>query len=176
MKLLTMVIILLGFGLVAAAEPSPPASADAKPAFPIQWEYRVLTREQVLELGKKDMAAGLNKLGAEGWELVAIEPANVAAKPAELYFKRPAHMLERHVAALKDRVRRAELAVAEQMDHLAWSERMVRAGFLSKRNLEQERDQLRAVESILHHARKELGVADGHAPKTPAKSPKPELD
>jgi hypothetical protein len=58
---------------------------------PARWEYRVLSAPQVRELGKKDLEAGLNKLGDEGWELVAIDPATKAIKvtSAEYYFKRP---------------------------------------------------------------------------------------
>src|SRR5438128_2347809 len=40
-----------------------------------KWEYRILTKEQIIELGKKDLAAGLNQLGDQGWELAAVETA-----------------------------------------------------------------------------------------------------
>ncbi len=45
------------------------------PAFPIrtQWEYKGVSEADLLKLGKDDFAAGLNKLGEEGWELVLHE-------------------------------------------------------------------------------------------------------
>src|SRR5262249_25272463 len=70
---------------------------DAKENLPSKWEYRVLTKEQLAELGKKNLAAGLNKIGEEGWELVTVQsgPAREGGArgfsegPAEYYFKRP---------------------------------------------------------------------------------------
>jgi hypothetical protein len=55
-----------------------------------KWEYRVLTKDEITELSNKNFAAGLNKLGEDGWELVAVEPgfSNPPGKPAEYYFKR----------------------------------------------------------------------------------------
>jgi hypothetical protein len=54
----------------------------------VGWEYRVVSRADILGLaGKEDkdkFTAGLNRLGAEGWELVAIEA------PLVHWFKRPA--------------------------------------------------------------------------------------
>jgi hypothetical protein len=49
-----------------------PKTGGAPPAAP-PWEYQVLPKERVLELGKKDLAAGLNALGAKGWELAAVD-------------------------------------------------------------------------------------------------------
>lgn len=36
-----------------------------------QWEYKILTEEDVRKLGKTDLTAGLNKLGEESWEMVS---------------------------------------------------------------------------------------------------------
>jgi hypothetical protein len=60
-----------------------------------KWEYSVLTRDEVRKRGKGDLAAGLNALGEEGWEMVALgagttNPAGRGARPAaDYYFKRP---------------------------------------------------------------------------------------
>src|SRR5262245_54859882 len=61
-----------------------PAPSGAYPG--ARWEYSVLARPQVARLAGDDLQAGLNKLGEEGWELVAVEPA---PGPGRLYFKRP---------------------------------------------------------------------------------------
>jgi Bacterial type II/III secretion system short domain len=37
------------------------------------WEYKTLLKSQITELGKTDLGAGLNALGDEGWELVAVD-------------------------------------------------------------------------------------------------------
>jgi hypothetical protein len=47
------------------------------------WQYAVRSRIEINTQGKGDLAAGLNKLGEEGWELVAVEAG-------EYYFKRGA--------------------------------------------------------------------------------------
>jgi hypothetical protein len=72
-----------------------PVPASAQPAMaPAKWEYKVLTPPAIEKLGGKEPGAfgtGLNKLGEEGWELVAIEPGHVPA-PVRLpryLFKRP---------------------------------------------------------------------------------------
>jgi hypothetical protein len=97
-----------------AAEAAAPVPEKAVSAGP-KWEYKVLTKDEILELGNKDFTAGLNKLGDEGWELIAVPaapagaaggrggdrgpggrggdggraPGDRAAKEAEYYFKRP---------------------------------------------------------------------------------------
>jgi hypothetical protein len=97
-------------GPAAPDEPArkePPAArpASAAPAAPAhragaRWEYRTVTRQELLDLGKNDVNAGLNKLGDDGWELVAVRPGAAAGpergprRPGEsgteYYFKRPA--------------------------------------------------------------------------------------
>ena len=79
----------------AAAAPVPEKAVSPGP----KWEYKVLTKDEIAGLSDKDFAAGLNKLGEEGWELVAVEPAQAGARgagaggrgarEAEYYFKRP---------------------------------------------------------------------------------------
>jgi hypothetical protein len=79
----------------AAAAPAPEKAVSPGP----KWEYKVLTKDEIAGLSNKDFAAGLNKLGEEGWELVAVEPAQAGARgagaggrgarEADYYFKRP---------------------------------------------------------------------------------------
>jgi hypothetical protein len=56
----------------------------------LKWEYQVLTRDKI-GLSGKELSAGMNKLGEEGWELVAIHPpvtiGGTKTQP-EYYFKR----------------------------------------------------------------------------------------
>jgi hypothetical protein len=99
-------VIVVGLGLLALcaghglAEAPAPAE-KAAPAFSgPKWEYKALTREEITELGQKDLTAGLNKLGDEGWEMVGAPALPVAAfrggpggapagRAPEFYFKRP---------------------------------------------------------------------------------------
>jgi hypothetical protein len=88
-------VIVIGVGLLCLcvghglAEAPPPAEKTA-PAV-VKWEYRTLTRTAIADLANKDFAAGLNKLGDEGWEMVAYAPpiSPQIGPPAEYYFKRP---------------------------------------------------------------------------------------
>jgi hypothetical protein len=82
-------VVLLGPARAADDPKAKPAVAAPK------WEYKIQTKEELLDLGKKDLGAGLNKLGAEGWELVSIQPASETrmGRPSgrdTYYFKRPA--------------------------------------------------------------------------------------
>jgi internalin A len=45
-----------------------------------QWEYKVLAKDQVNELGKGILAAGLNQLGQKGWELSAVDNGSYILK------------------------------------------------------------------------------------------------
>ena len=53
------------------------------------WEYRVLTSYGGIDASASDLA-GLNKLGAEGWELVLIREGDQTRNPkrADYYLKR----------------------------------------------------------------------------------------
>ena len=93
-----------------AAEAAGPAAPEKAVSAGPKWEYKVLTKDEIAELANKDLAAGLNKLGEEGSELVAIQAATAvgpggpggrggggrgaggggrAPQEAEYYFKRP---------------------------------------------------------------------------------------
>jgi hypothetical protein len=57
-----------------------------------QWEYAVHDKDALAKLGGGDVAAGLNKLGDEGWELVAVDAHEFASRRGrgveDFYFKR----------------------------------------------------------------------------------------
>jgi hypothetical protein len=95
MALLVGGVLLAGTCLPAAAQRSGNDAVKSKGAVAPKWEYKALTKAQVADLGKKDFAAGLNKLGDEGWELVALEPGpdgrgGRSSGQTTFYFKRPA--------------------------------------------------------------------------------------
>jgi hypothetical protein len=146
-----MVIEVLFFGLLAASTltgPSVAWAAQATPGLVTQWEYRVLKREQILDLGKKNMTEGLNKVGAEGWELVTVDGAYI--------FKRPKRLIAMQREDAKDRVSAIESDVELLNDRVAWAERMLRKGFLSANQVEIERQNLRRAQTALDRAKKEL--------------------
>lgn len=65
---------------------APGRGGRAAPVVRTAWEYRVLARGQIQGLAEREkdsLTAGLNKLGAEGWELVTID------RGADYVFKRP---------------------------------------------------------------------------------------
>lgn len=134
-KLLAVIVVVAGSQLtVQAAEPT------------IQWEYKVLTKGQVLDLGKKDLAAGLNKLGDDGWELVAVDNAYI--------FKRP--KVQHNAEVLKIRVKIAEADVEQQRERVQWSQRMVKKGFVPANQLKDEVRLLRELEIALEEAEQDL--------------------
>lgn len=69
----SVVIVAASWHLAPSAEPK---------AGQARWEYRVLKYEQLKKLAgeDKDLVAGLNKLGQEGWELAAAEGLSVEAQ------------------------------------------------------------------------------------------------
>jgi Bacterial type II/III secretion system short domain len=75
--------------LAQFAAPAPVPEKE-KPT-PVKWEYKVLARAAIEELGKNDFEAGLNKLGDEGWDLVVTSAGTTAAarKASEYCLKRP---------------------------------------------------------------------------------------
>src|SRR6516162_8026330 len=96
------VIRLLQLAVVVSASQLTARAAEP----PAQWEYQVLTKAQLFDLGNKDLATGLNKLGNEGWELAAIDSAYI--------FKRP--KVQRRVEVMKLRLKLAESDVDHQKD------------------------------------------------------------
>ena len=96
--LVTGLALLLGptvsMSQLGGTAPAPAAPAKASAGAGARWEYKVQTREAITELGKNDFAAGLNKLGDEGWELVAVTGVvaagfdRAAPRAPEYYLKR----------------------------------------------------------------------------------------
>jgi hypothetical protein len=129
---------------VSMAGGQPPASAEPSTT----WEYRVLKKEQVIDLGKKDLAAGLNLLGGQGWELAAVDK--------EYIFKRARNINWNRIQDLKDRIALIESDVDLGKDRVGWAKRMVRKGFLSENQLLAEREWLHRAELALDSAQHEL--------------------
>ncbi len=138
-------LVLLAVGALAFPGVS---RGEDKPDVSPKWEYRVLTKNQVLELGKNDLAAGLDKLGAEGWELAAVEPQYI--------FKRAKGPDRRSEQELKRVIAVAESDAQAWKDRVTWAERMVKKGYITERQLQAEREQLLRVEVLLDTARKAL--------------------
>jgi hypothetical protein len=167
MKAIPIAVALIVLFIAAGFLPFSAASAaEANRGTACRWEYRVLTEEQLLALGQKDLAAGLNKLGDEGWELVTAGPRYI--------FKRPKDLAQQQAAELKRQVAAAEADVEAWKDRVTWSERMLKKGFVTEKHIETERTQLKKAEAILDVARRALQNLPS-APNAPEqKEPKPE--
>jgi hypothetical protein len=124
----------------------PFACADDKPVS--KWEYRVVAKEQVVELGKNDLAVGLNKLGNEGWELVVVDGGYI--------FKRPKAQNDREIADLKLRIAILNRDIEMQKERLAWSSRMLKMGYLSNQAVNAEQERLERFELVLEKMNKDL--------------------
>jgi hypothetical protein len=147
MKSMTLAVALLG--LAVGCLPSSAARADEVESDGVfRWEYRVLTEEQVIALGKKDLQAGLNKLGDEGWELVTAG--------AHYILKRPKDLVQKQAAEIKRQIADAESGVEAWKDRVTWAERMLRKGYLTEKHVEAERTQLKQAEMALDRARRAL--------------------
>ena len=121
-----------------------------------RWEYRVLTEEQLIAFGQRDLAAGLNKLGDEGWELVTAG--------ARCVFKLPKDLGQRQAAELRRQVGDAEADVQQWKDRVSWSERMLRKGYITQKQVEAEWMQLKKAEAALDMAQRAL--QDSPAPRS----------
>jgi hypothetical protein len=137
-------VLVAGLMLAGSAASAP----DSKPDGVLRWEYRVLTEEQVIALGKKDLAAGLNKLGEEGWELITTG--------AHYIFKRPRDLAQKQAAEIKRRIAIAEADVEAWKDRVTWSERMLRKGYMTESQVEAERARLKRAEAVLGEEREAL--------------------
>jgi hypothetical protein len=159
MKALATGFALLVLAVAGGTAPGAAPAADSRPDAVVQWDYRVLSREQVLDLGKKDLAAGLNQLGDDGWELVVAEPAFI--------FKRPRDQARKQAAEVKRRLALLESDVEMLKDRVAWSERMLRKGYMTEQQANAERLRLEAAQISLDEARKQLKDLPSN-PKGPA--------
>jgi Domain of unknown function (DUF4177) len=78
--------MMVSIALVAA-----PAPKDQSPAKGTGWEYKVFNVDRLWAVageGNQSTEKSLNKLGEDGWEMIAAVPRNPGAV-AEWYFKRP---------------------------------------------------------------------------------------
>jgi hypothetical protein len=166
MKAMAMGWVLLAIGLAGGPYAVAAWSAEEKADSVVRWEYRVLSKEKVLELGKKDLAAGLNKLGDEGWELAAVDSAYI--------FKRARNQNRWQAADLKRRISLIESDVEMRRDRVLWAERMAKKGFMTNQNVEGERRALRIAEAALERTRRELEAIPGGAKGPAEKERKPE--
>jgi hypothetical protein len=143
-----MKAIAIGVALAALALAGVATSAEPTTDGFIRWEYRVLTRAQVLELGKQDLTAGLNKLGDEGWELAGVDGPYIFKRLKD-QVRRQADEIRRHIAI-------AEADVESWKERVTWAERMSKKGYMSATQLQAERAQLTQAELVLDAARKAL--------------------
>jgi hypothetical protein len=153
------VIRLLQLAVVVSASQLTARAAEP----PAQWEYQVLTKAQLFDLGNKDLATGLNKLGNEGWELAAIDSAYI--------FKRP--KVQRRVEVMKLRLKLAESDVDHQKDRVQWAERMLKKGFLSGNQLKEEVRLLRELEIVLEEIEADMKSQQTEPKKATETEPKP---
>src|SRR5262249_9226058 len=125
-----------------------------------KWEYRILTKEQVADLGKGDVAVGLNRLGEQGWELAAIEPAVAPVKDpsAQFYLKRPTGWDYRQPSrpGLEPRVEAARANLDAWKERAAWSKRMAKKGLMSEAQADADRERLQHAARSLEQAEREL--------------------
>ena len=77
-----MLYLVMAIGLASSILPESLASDERLPDVVPKWEYQILTKEQIIELGKKDLTAGLNRLGEQGWELAAVEGPTSLNEPS----------------------------------------------------------------------------------------------
>jgi hypothetical protein len=139
---------------------------DGGPSLVSQWEYRVLKKEHIIDLGKKDLAAGLNKLGGEGWELVAVD--------GDYVFKRPKDLSRLQIEDIKGLIVLLENDVERVKERVAWSERMLKKGFLSKQQVEGEQAELKRAQFSLDRARRQLKALPSEPEKPAEEKPKPD--
>jgi hypothetical protein len=99
-----LVVFCLALGASAvlsrtSAGERPNASGEGEPAVRTRWEYKALSHDEIealafTRLGMSSVETGLNLLGKDGWELVAIEPpvhdpaVRLAERPSLYVFKR----------------------------------------------------------------------------------------
>jgi hypothetical protein len=122
------------------------------------WEYRVLKKDEVVGLGKNDLAAGLNALGNQGWELAAVDTAYIFKRlrnpvPPNLFLR---NLNRNHIQDLKDQITILQSDVDRWKDRVGWSERMLSKGFLSHNQVLDEQEWLRRAELALERAQREL--------------------
>jgi hypothetical protein len=142
-------LCLMLFGLASGVLPGSEVPEERQSDAVTRWEYQILTKEQIIELGKKDLTAGLNRLGEQGWELAAVEAAFI--------FKRAKPQNGERIEDVKRRIALIEIDVQMWKDRVAWSERMLKKGFMSQAQVNGERMELKKNEITLDSLQRELG-------------------
>lgn len=61
-------------------------SAFGAPPWRQQWEYSMLEANAIRNAADGDLQAGLNKLGNEGWELLAVHPLQSKGRARDTYY------------------------------------------------------------------------------------------
>jgi hypothetical protein len=82
----------VGLWLLPAA-PSQGTTVRGAQAKGVRWGYAVYPHGDLMGLGEKTIYGNLNKLGEDGWELVAVAPAITSSAPSAIrettyFFKR----------------------------------------------------------------------------------------
>jgi hypothetical protein len=154
---------LFAIGAAAASSPADAFGQEARSASPTKWEYRILTREQVAELGKNDVKAGLNILGEEGWQLAAVEAAFIpekdskaSAKSAQFYLMRPKEPIGAQREEAQKRIAMAKADLAQWEDRVAWCVRMAKKGYLTEAQVQADTARLMQAKAALDKAEREL--------------------
>ena len=170
-----MLGLALVIGLTSGILPGSLALDARQPDTIAKWEYQILTKEQILELGKKDLTAGLNRLGEQGWELAAVETAFI--------FKRAKPQAGARIEEVKRQIALIEIDLQMWKDRVAWSERMLKKGFMSEAQVNGERMELKKTEITLDSLQRELlslptdssNARSKNSPRQPEpiKAPKP---
>jgi hypothetical protein len=163
MKAMRIGLALLG--LACAALQRGELSAQDRPSGFLTWEYRVLTKDQVLALGQKELVAGLNRLGEQGWELAAVDSAYI--------FKRAKDQTAMQLGELNLRFEAAKSDVDDWRGRSAWSSRMAKKGLMAQAQADSDKSRLRISELALDLIRKQIEAVSGTAKKQEEKLPMP---
>src|SRR5262249_48356594 len=109
---------------------------------------------------------GLNVLGSQGWELVVVDGAYI--------FKRPRNLIHKQREDLKGQIAVIESDLTQMRERVAWAERMLKKGYMTERQVEAERTQLRRMETALERARQGLQALSPTAEEPKENERKPE--
>jgi hypothetical protein len=158
MKTNSMAYLVIAIGFASGTLRSSEAPSEGRAEAVPKWEYRILTKEQILELGKRDLAAGLNKLGDQGWELAAVEMAFIFKRPKSPLLPQGGDAIQRgeRLGDIKRRIALSEADLEMWKDRVAWSERMLKKGFLSEAQVNGERLELKKLQISLDYLNREF--------------------
>ena len=164
MKTNSMAYFVIVFALASGTLRGSDVPSGGRPSAVPKWEYQILTKEQVIEVGKKDLTTGLNKLGDQGWELAAVETAYI--------FKRAKSQNGVWIEDVKRQIALTEADLEMRKDRVAWAERMLKKGFMSEAQVKGDRMELTKTEINLDFLRRELQSLSSD-PSGPARNTNP---